>query len=223
MIIKLANVLNPEQQQQLKQFLAVGQFEDGRKTAGWHAQGVKQNLQWHAESEHMLDVNDWLSAQLAQHSEFTAATYPKYMAPFIISRSEQGGHYGDHIDDALMGHEQITRSDISCTIFLSEPDSYEGGDLVMDFAGEQLKFKLPAGSAIVYPSTTLHRVEPVTAGCREVAVTWIESYIRHASQREILFDLDQSRRDVLQQQGKSDSFDRLTKSHANLLRMWAET
>ncbi len=223
MILKLANVLSAEKQQELQKILTAGRFEDGQKTAGWHAQQVKQNQQWHADPELMLNLNDWLSAQLAQHSEFTAATYPKYMAPFIISRSEKEGHYGNHIDDALMGHEQITRSDISCTIFLSDPESYEGGDLVMDFAGEELRFKLPKGYAIVYPSTTLHRVEPVTSGRREVAVTWIESYIRHANQREILRDLDLARRDVLKEQGKNKAFDQITKSHANLLRMWAET
>lgn len=223
MIFKLDNVLNTELRQQLQAFLSQGEFEAGVKTAGWHAQGVKQNQQWHADEELMHGLNDWLTAQLAQHDDFAAATYPKDIAPFIISRSEHGGHYGNHIDDALMGYEHITRSDISCTIFLSDPDSYEGGDLVMNFAGEELRFRLPAGSAIVYPSTTLHRVEPVTSGCRQVAVTWIESYIRNAGQREILHDLDSARRSVLNDQGKSEAFDQLTKSHANLLRMWAET
>jgi len=223
MIIRLAEVLNQAQRDELQQFLTTGTFESGELTAGWHAQGVKQNEQWHASPEQMQTLNDWLTARLAEHPEFAAATYAKYTAPFICSRSQNGGHYGDHIDDALMGAEQLVRSDISCTIFLSEPDEYEGGDLVMDFAGETLRFRLPAGHAIVYPSTTLHRVEPVTAGCRRVAVTWIESYIRDAGKREILRDIDQARRSVLETAGKNTAFDQLSRSHANLLRMWAET
>lgn len=223
MIIRLADVLNQAQQDELKQFLAIGQFEAGTLSAGWTARGVKQNEQWHADSEQMAALNDWLTARLAEHPEFAGATYAKYTAPFICSRSQNGGHYGDHIDDALMGGEQITRSDISCTIFLSDPDEYEGGDLVMDFGGETLRFRLPAGHAIVYPSTTLHRVEPVTAGCRTVAVSWIESYVRDAGKREVLRDIDQARRAIMDSEGKSAAFDKLCRSHANLLRMWAET
>lgn len=223
MIIRLADVLNQQQRDELQQFLTTGQFEAGSLTAGWHAKGVKQNEQWHAPAEQMQALNDWLTARLAAHPEFAGATYPKYTAPFICSRSQNGGHYGDHIDDALMSAEQITRSDISCTIFLSEPDEYEGGDLVMDFGGETLRFRLPAGHAIVYPSTTLHRVKPVTSGTRMVAVSWIESYIRDAGKREILRDIDQARRAIMSTDGKNDAFDKLSRSHANLLRMWAET
>ncbi|WP_413694178.1 Fe2+-dependent dioxygenase [Psychromonas sp. KJ10-2] len=141
----------------------------------------------------------------------------------MISQSQHSGGYGDHVDDALMGSEAILRSDLSCTLFLSNPDDYQGGELVFSFGAQQLSYKLPAGHAIIYPSTSLHRVNPVTEGVRHVGITWLESYIRHADQREVLQDLDNARREIMKTQGKSNAFDKISKSHANLLRLWAET
>ena len=114
-------------------------------------------------------------------------------------------------------------TDTSCTIFLTPPEDYEGGELVMNLSGMDMAFKLNAGDAIIYPSTTLHRVNPVTSGSRKVALTWIESHIPQASQREMLFDLDSARKDIMKHLGKTDAFDRITKTHANLLRQWAMT
>ena len=114
------------------------------------------------------------------------------------------------------------RTDLSLTLFLNEPDSYAGGELVVESTQGEQSFKLAAGALVLYPSSTLHRVNPVTSGVRVVAVTWIQSTIRDPQQREILFDLDTARRSLFQQHGKTADFDRVTKSHANLMRMWVE-
>ncbi len=223
MIITVPQLLSPSQLQAINELIDSGQFEDGQKTAGWHAKTVKQNRQWLGSEEQQAELDHCLTVALSQQQNFTASSYPKYMQPFMVSESCGGGHYGPHIDDALMGQEAIARSDLSCTIFLSDPELYRGGELHMEYLGQNLEFKLAAGDAIVYPSTTLHEVTPVTEGVRRVALTWIESYVRNASQREILFDLDTARKDIMNQYGKTDAFDRITKSHANLLRQWAET
>ncbi|MBB6523580.1 Fe2+-dependent dioxygenase [Pseudoteredinibacter isoporae] len=223
MIITVPKLLNAEQLQAINGLIDSGQFEDGQNTAGWHAKTVKQNRQWLGSEEQQAELDHCLTVALSQQQQFTASSYPKYIQPFMVSESCEGGHYGPHIDDALMGQEAIARSDLSCTIFLSDPAQYQGGELRMDYQNQSLEFKLSAGDAIVYPSTTLHEVTPVSQGVRRVALTWIESYVRHASQREILYDLDTARKDIMNQHGKTDAFDRITKSHANLLRQWADT
>jgi PKHD-type hydroxylase len=140
----------------------------------------------------------------------------------LFSRYEAGMSYGRHIDNALMGNQDFLRSDISLTLFLSPPSTYEGGELVIESTDAEQAYKLEAGSVIVYPSSTLHRVEPVTEGVRLVAVAWVQSLVREPSEREILFDLDTARRAIFTKQGKTIEFDLISKSHANLLRKWAE-
>ncbi len=223
MIQIINNVLSAEQISRLKQTIAQGEFYCGKQTAGWHAQGVKHNLQWQAAAEvnEQLQLN--LLQQLTQHPQFSALTYAKKMMPFIVSQSADNGGYGNHIDDALMHGEQMVRTDISCTIFLSEPEDYEGGELVMSLGGVELPYKLNAGDAIIYPSTTLHRVNPVSQGQRLVALTWIESFVAGCEQREMLYDLDCARKAIMQQHGKNQEFDLITKTHANLLRRWSTT
>lgn len=223
MILKLHQVLNAQQIQAIEQCLSMGRFEDGKATAGWAAKRVKNNQQWCADEALMDEVNNQLVHALARHPDFACATYAKDLAPFLLSESRHGGGYGEHVDDALMGEAHITRTDISCTIFLSAPEDYEGGELQMQLMGQAFSYKLNAGDAIIYPSTTLHQVAPVTNGCRRVAVTWIESHVRDAAKREVLYDLDVARKQIMQSEGKSATFDRVHKSHANLLRQWAET
>jgi PKHD-type hydroxylase len=129
--------------------------------------------------------------------------------------------YGDHIDAAIMGQPPI-RSDLSITVFLSEPDCYEGGELVLTDHQSSYPIKLSAGSMIVYPSLYLHRVNPVISGVRLVAVTWVQSFIRDASDRAILFDLSTAWQALHRKYGKTPEFDLIVKSHENLLRKWAE-
>jgi PKHD-type hydroxylase len=127
--------------------------------------------------------------------------------------------YGSHVDDAVMGSTDPIRSDVSFTLFLNPPDAYDGGELVIESTAGEQAFKLPAGGLVLYPSSTLHRVVPVT---RLAAVSWVQSQIRDPGCREILFDLDTARRTLFEREGKSREFDLLSKSLANLLRLWAE-
>ena len=223
MIIPIKNVFTPQQITALTNLIAQGEFEDGKKTAGWHAKDVKTNLQWRANDSLTQELHNALTHLLYENPQLMALTYPKKMMPFIVSKSANNGGYGNHIDDALMHHEELVRTDISCTMFLSDPNEYQGGELVMTLGGVEMEYKLNAGDAIIYPSTTLHRVNPVTSGERVVALTWIESLIADANQREILYDLDCARKAIMQQNGKSDEFDLITKSHSNLLRRWSIT
>ena len=130
--------------------------------------------------------------------------------------------YGSHTDNALMGDADLMRSDLSLTLFLSSPNIYSGGELIIEGSQGEASFKLEAGSMVIYPSTTLHRVEPVTRGERLVAVTWVQSLIRDCQDREILFDLDTARQVIFEQYGKTPAFDLISKSHANLLRKWVD-
>ena len=137
----------------------------------------------------------------------------------LFSRYQPGHAYGAHVDDALMGG---VRSDLAFTLFLSEPDSYDGGELVIDSTAGEEGFKLAPGSVITYPATTLHRVAPVTRGERLAAAGWVRSYIRDAGRRELLFDLDTARRRIFDREGKTAEGDLLAKCAANLLRQWCE-
>jgi PKHD-type hydroxylase len=130
--------------------------------------------------------------------------------------------FGVHMDNAVMGKDQL-RSDISVTVFLNAPEEYDGGELVMDTTGGEVPYKLAAGSAVVYPSTMLHRVNEVTRGTREVAVTWVQSLVRSDERRELLFDLERARRSIFERDGKTPEFDLLHKTASNLRRMWVET
>jgi PKHD-type hydroxylase len=222
-IIPIANVLTAEQLAQVRDLLAQGTYVDGKQTAGWHARLVKNNEQLSG-GEPAQRANEIIHSALLRNDVFQAAARPKRLRPMLFSRYSDGQNYGAHVDDALMGRGgEMTRSDISITVFLSDADSYEGGELVMEGTGGDQSFKLDAGGAIAYPSNTLHYVAPVTSGTREVAVSWAESLVRDPAKREMLFDLDTSRRGLFQREGKSREFDLISKTHANLLRMWAET
>lgn len=193
-------------------------YEDGRLTAGWHARAVKQNLQ--ARAGALADgVLAKIEAALMKHEVFVAAVRPKRLVKLLISRYGSGMTYGTHVDDALMDGQ---RTDISFTLFLSDPRSYEGGELVIEDGYQERRVKLEAGQLILYPSTSLHRVEGVTDGIRMATVGWARSYIRQSEQREILFDLETSLRQVHEVEGKSPLFDRLVKTRTNLLRFWVE-
>lgn len=222
MILCLSQILNAGQLAGIHALLEGAEFEDGAGTAGWHARPVKSNRQAVARQPAAREAAALVSAALRAHEVFRSAVLPRRIAPALFARYGGGESYGAHVDDALMGSDPL-RSDVAVTVFLADPASYAGGELVIeDSAGEQA-FKLGAGDAIAYPATSLHRVAPVTSGERRVAVTWVQSLVRDAGQREILFDLDTARRQVFEREGKSRTFDLLAKSHANLLRRWAET
>jgi len=194
-------------------------FVDGRATAGWAARLVKDNEQADADDNQLKALRSRIAERILQNEIFQLAVRPKALTPLLISRYKPGKQYGTHVDDALM---RGMRTDVCFTLFLAEPETYEGGALVVETAAGEQEFKLVAGSMIVYPSNALHRVAPVQKGERLAAVGWARSFIRSAEQREILFDLENARRDIFDSHGKTPAFDQLSKCSANLLRMWAD-
>ena len=219
MLLTIGHVLDTELLARLRQTVDQMRFEDGRKTAGWHARDVKNNEQ--AQDGVTLDLlRAEIGAALLGNSVFAAAVRPKALTPLLISRTAVGGGYGTHVDSALMGG---LRTDVSFTVFLSSPDDYDGGELVIETAGGEEGFKLPAGATLVYSAGSLHRVAEVTRGQRTVAVGWAQSFVRSAEQREILFDLETAQHRLFMAHGKTPEFDLIAKTASNLVRMWAET
>lgn len=226
MILCIADMLPAELLQAVQGFFASSQFVDGQKTAGWHARQVKHNRQISASQPGAQDLQQKILAQIAAHSVIATAVLPRRFRPLLFSRYETGMSYGSHVDDAIMargatGTDEI-RSDISFTLFLSPPESYEGGELVIESSSGEQVFKLQAGQAVIYPSTSQHRVCELTSGVRDAAVGWVQSYVRDAGQREMLFELDSVRRAIFKRDGKSGEFDQLSKVYSNLLRAWAD-
>ena len=222
MIICMANILTSEELGSIIDRLKNAEFVDGKLTAGWYAQQVKNNYQLKNDAAPTQELRNLVNQALKRNSLFQIAARPKAIRPIMFSRYQSGMYYGTHIDNAIMGDEKLMRSDLSLTLFLSDPATYTGGELVIESTQGEQAFKLDAGSMVVYPTTTLHRVEPVTEGERLAAVTWVQSLVRDAHNREILFDLDTVRDTLFQKSGKTAEFDLLSKSIANLLRKWAD-
>lgn len=218
MMLCIGTILNKGDLEEIHAEVERIRFVDGRATAGWAARLVKDNEQAEAGGP-VKALRRRLADHILNNELFQIAVRPKALTPLLISRYGRGKQYGTHVDDALM---QGMRTDVSFTLFLSEPDTYEGGELVIETSAGEQPFKLPAGSMIVYPSTTLHRVAPVQQGLRLATVGWARSYVRDADKREILFDLETARRDLFEREGKSGAFDLLSKCGTNLLRLWAE-
>ena len=218
MLITIGQILTDDVLAGVQETVGKLRYEDGRATAGWHAARVKKNEQ--ARASVTLDLlRETLTKALMANPVFALAVRPKALTPLLISKTADGGHYGSHVDSALMGG---LRTDVSFTLFLSPPGSYDGGELVIETSAGEDGYKPAAGSVVVYPSTALHRVAPVTRGERYVAAGWAQSLIRDAGKRELLFDLDTASRRLFDQHGKTPEFDLLSKCSANLLRLWAE-
>ena len=217
MALVISEVLSLPEIEALREEIAQMPFGDGAATAGRHAREVKANDQA-APSPALDAVRSKITASLRQNPLFVSAARPQHITPLILSRYRTGQTYGNHVDDAIM---RGLRTDLSFTLFLSDPDGYDGGALVIEDQLEAREIKLNPGELILYPSTSLHRVAPVTRGERLAAVGWVQSWIRSAEQREILFDLDRTIDTLFATTGKTDVFDTLTKTRSNLLRLWA--
>jgi PKHD-type hydroxylase len=221
MIVAIDNVLASNELQLLLTELQGAEFVDGQLTAGRYARTVKNNLQLATGSTVANQLQAIVQKAVQRHPLFQAMARPQVIRVPLFSRYEPGMSYGLHTDNAMMNDPPL-RSDLSLTLFLTEPESYEGGELAIDTGMGEQYFKLAAGSMVVYPSTHLHRVTEVTQGIRFAAVTWVQSYVRDAAQREILFDLDTVRQSLFRNSGKTIEFDLLCKTHSNLLRRWIE-
>jgi len=223
MILCIDNVLTAEELQSIHSSLANAEFVDGKLTAGRYAKQVKQNQQLSTKDTVAKSVKEIVTKGLYRSQLFRMAVKPKNIRSPLISRYQEGMSYGTHVDNALMGQgNNLMRSDISFTLFLNSPEEYDGGELVMETTQGEQSFKLDAGAMVTYPSTTLHRVEPVTKGVRLVAVSWVQSLIRDPNEREIMFDLETTRQTLFQKYGKTQEFDLVAKTCSNLLRKWAE-
>lgn len=219
MTVLLDQVLTPADVARLTDLVSGDErFEDGKATAGWAARRVKSNEQLKA-GPRLDALRRDVRLALERHELFAAYALPKSVFRILASRYRPAMEYGLHVDDAIMsGH----RADLSFTLFLSDPGSYEGGELIVEGTEGETAVKLEPGQAVLYPTGALHRVAPVTSGERLAVVGWIQSLVRRADRREILFDLDQTIRALHQAKAPQGAIDRLLKTKTNLLRQWAE-
>lgn len=225
MLLPIPDVLTPDQVAQMRATLASVDWEDGRITAGHQAQRVKRNRQITESHPVAKALGEIVLRQLAQNALFTAAALPLKVFPPLFNCYEGGGHFGGHIDTAVRLTREApfrVRTDLSATLFLSEPDEYEGGELVIEDHYGSHSVKLPAGQLILYPATSVHEVRPVTRGARIGAFFWIQSMVRDDGQRRLLFDLDRSIQALTPQASDPAAITRLTGVYHNLLRRWAD-
>ncbi len=223
MLITIPDILDKQRLDFVRQVLDQAKFVDGTLSAGMAAKRVKNNEELSADDKQMQQLNNLVMGSLVQHDEFKAAAIPLRVAAPYYARYSKGMTYGDHVDDPIMGMGgQQYRSDISTTVFLNEPDEYEGGELVISASFGEQKIKLAAGSAVVYPSSSLHHVAEVTKGTRLVAVTWCQSMIRDPAKRELLYQLNQARESLLKNRPDDKETKQVDVSYVNLFRMWSE-
>ena len=223
MLITIPNILDKQRLDFINQVLEKANFVDGTLSAGMAAKRVKNNEELAADDQQMQQLNNLVMGSLVQHDEFKAAAIPFRVAAPYYARYNKGMTYGDHVDDPIMGGAgQQYRSDVSTTVFLNEPSEYEGGELVITTSFGEQKIKLSAGSAVVYPSSSLHHVAEVTKGTRLVAVTWSQSMIRDPAKRELLYQLNQARESLLKNRPDDFETKQIDISYVNLFRMWSE-
>ena len=224
MLLQIPTVLSKDKLTVIQAILAKSRFIDGKLSAGMAAERVKNNEEIAGDAREIQQLNNLVMGSLVQHPVYQSATLPMKIASPFYARYRPGMTYGDHVDDPVMGPPQGRyRSDVSTTVFLNEPDSYEGGELVIRTSFGDQQIKLPAGYAVVYPSSSLHHVAEVTRGERLVAVTWAQSMVRDAAKRELLYELNQARENLLKQRPEEDETRRVDVAYVNLIRMWAET
>ena len=222
MLIEIPELLNAAQLDKIHELLDGAQFADGRLTAGMAASKVKSNEELAPDPALLQRLYRIVMASVGHNAIFRSAALPAKVADFIFARYQPGMRYGDHVDDPIMGQGPKFRTDVSMTIFLNPPESYTGGELVIRTPFGEQQVKLPAGHAVVYPSASVHRVAEVTRGERLAALTWIQSFVRDAARRELLFELDQAREHLLKTDPESDVTKHVDRSYVNLLRMWAD-
>ncbi|MFG6460710.1 Fe2+-dependent dioxygenase [Roseateles sp. DXS20W] len=227
MLLKIPQILDAAGVARARDLLAAAPWADGRSTAGRQAAQVKNNEQLVPGSEPHRELQALVLQALERHPVFFSAVLPKRVLPPLFNRYTGATNaYGSHVDQAvryLPGGVQRVRTDISCTLFLSDPADYDGGELVIDTSFGEQRVKLAAGDLVVYPGTSVHRVEPVTRGARLAAFFWIESMVRGDEQRRLLYDMDMSLMALRTELGETPELVQLTGTYHNLLRMWADT
>ena len=225
MLIPIAGVLSKDEVRQFRAQLATAPWEDGLKTAGTLARAVKRNQQLADGSPLAVELGNQILRKLGNHPLFISAALPSRIYPPKFNRYADGGTYGAHVDSAVMqvpGTSISVRSDLSATLFLAEPEEYEGGELEIEGPFGIQAAKLAAGDMVLYPSSSLHRVTPVTQGARIASFMWIQSMVQDDGAHTLLFDLDQSIQGMTSSVAADDPrLLKLTGVYHNLLRRWA--
>ena len=226
MILSIPGLLSPDDLRECRRILTEAAWEDGRATAGHLAVKVKDNLQLPLDSPAAKQLGTLILTRLGQCPLFIAAALPLRVLPPRFNRYEGGGTYGNHVDNALFrlpGEDVYVRTDISCTIFLNEPEEYDGGELVIEDSYGDHHVKLRAGDMVVYPGTSHHRVTPVTRGARLASFFWTQSLVPSEIGRRTLFELDSAIQKLTADHPDHPSVAELTGVYHNLLRQWSVT
>ncbi len=227
MILSIPNVLSPEDAAAMRHRLDVSDaWVDGRATAGYQGAPVKRNQQIAQEAPIALELGDVIIGALERHPLFISSVLPNRVYPPLFNRYEGGMHFGSHVDGAIRlvpGHGTRVRTDVSITLFLTPPEDYDGGELVIEDTYGVQEVKLPAGHAMVYPATSLHEVRPVTRGMRVSSFFWAQSLVRDDTRRSLLFDMDNAIQRLNAQNADDAARRTLVGCYNNLLRLWSET
>ena len=227
MLLHVPKVLSPEALARCRHLVENADWQDGKITAGTQSGQVKNNRQLPEASDAAIAARALVVDALARNALFFSAALPKKTFPPLFNRYDgDANNFGNHIDNAVRTSTLTgawVRTDLSCTLFLSEPEEYDGGELVIEDTFGTQRAKLAAGDLMLYPSSSVHRVEPVTRGSRIASFFWIESMVRGDDQRRLLFEMDKSIVSLRAMHGEAEDVVRLTGVYHNLLRMWADT
>jgi len=223
MLLRVPGVLKADELALVRALLAGAHFVDGRLSAGAAARRVKNNQELEPGAPDLERLNRVVMGSLVRHPAYRAGALPLHVASPLYARYRPGMTYGDHLDDPIMGTEGVLyRSDVAVTVFLNAPEEYDGGELVIRTAAGEQAVKYAAGDAVLYPASTLHRVNPVTRGERLVALTWVQSLVRDAARRELLYGLNLAREKLLQSAPEADETAQVNAAYLNLIRMWSD-
>lgn len=226
MHLVINDLLTSEELGEIACALPGADWRDGRATAGYQSRQKKSNAQLEEGSPLARRLGEIVMARLERTPSFVSAALPLKMVPPLFNRYEVGETYGDHIDGAiraLPGSPLRVRNDLSATVFLADPETYDGGELVLQGDGGEARFKLPAGSMLLYEAGCLHRVEPVTRGARYASFFWVQSMVRDNTHRALLFELDNSIQRLARERIDHPELTPLTQHYHQLLRLWADT
>jgi PKHD-type hydroxylase len=226
MLLPIPEVLSAEQVRQFRARMDAATWVDGNVTSGHQSAQAKYNEQLPEGSPEARELGDVILSALARNPLFFSAALPRQVYPPLFNRYRQGMTFGSHVDSAVRMHPEgraRIRTDLSATLFLAAPEEYDGGELVVEDTYGTHQVKLPAGHLILYPATSLHRVNPITRGARVASFFWIQSMIRDDAQRTLLFDMDMAILRLSKERPGDPALVSLTGVYHNLLRMWAET
>ena len=226
MLLHVPDVLTPEEAALCRRRLDAAEWSDGRGTAGHLSQGVKDNQQLRFDNPLAVELGELILGKLETHPLFMSAALPSKIVPPLFNRYAGGQRYGDHVDGAIRpidGTPHRVRTDLSATLFLSEAGDYDGGEVVIEEASGARGYRLPAGHLLLYPASTIHRVEPVTRGARLASFFWVQSLVRDEADRAVLFQLDSTLRTLPRDtEEQKRALLSLTNVYHNLLRRWAD-